>query len=81
MSELTLFSDRSSDVLLHTLDRTQIEKELKQRRIGFERWPTQTQLDPGASQEESSRPISTTSNELQRGPTPPLMPFASNRII
>ena len=52
MSELTLFSDRSSDVLLHTHDRALIETELKQRGIGFERWPTQTQLDPGASQEE-----------------------------
>ena len=52
MSELTLFSDRSSDVLLHTHDRNLIETELKQRGIGFERWPTQKQLDPGASQEE-----------------------------
>ena len=52
MSELTLFSDRSSDVVLHTHDRALIEKELKQRGIGFERWPTQTRLDQGASQEE-----------------------------
>ena len=52
MSELTLFSDRSNDVVLQTTDRAQIENELKQRGTGFERWPTQTKLQPGCSQEE-----------------------------
>ncbi|QNI49278.1 acireductone dioxygenase [Synechococcus sp. A15-60] len=52
MSELTLFSDRSSDVLLHTQDRALIERELKRRGIGFERWLTQTRLDQSAGQEE-----------------------------
>ena len=76
MSELTLFSDRSSDVLLHTHDRALIETELKQRGIGFERWPTQTQLDPGASQEEI---LAAYKPDIQR--TQALMPFASSRII
>jgi len=40
MSELTLYSERSSTILLKTQEGRRIQAVLKQRGIGFERWPT-----------------------------------------
>jgi len=52
MSELTLYSARSNTVLLKTREGRRIQHVLKQRGIGFERWPTQHRPEPNASPAE-----------------------------
>tara|TARA_B100001121_G_scaffold73625_1_gene65318 strand:+ start:102 stop:740 length:639 start_codon:yes stop_codon:yes gene_type:complete len=49
MSELTLYSAATKAVLLQTRECGRIRDVLKQRGIGFERWPAQHQLDCDAS--------------------------------
>ena len=49
MSELTLYSVQSSDFLLKTRECARIQQLLKDRGIGFERWPAHHQLEINAS--------------------------------
>ena len=49
MSELTLYSVATNAVLLQTRECERIRDVLKQRGIGFERWPAHHQLDCDAS--------------------------------
>ena len=49
MSELTLFSARSNTVLLKTQEGRRIQDVLKQRGIGFERWPAHHRPEGNAS--------------------------------
>tara|TARA_B100001063_G_scaffold89267_1_gene83088 strand:+ start:2386 stop:2931 length:546 start_codon:yes stop_codon:yes gene_type:complete len=49
MSQLTLYSAHSDTILLKTREGKRIQDELKQRGIGFERWPAHHRPDISAS--------------------------------
>ena len=63
MSELTLYSVSTNAVLLQTRQSERIEQLLKQRGIGFERWPAHHQLDFNASAAEI---LATYKSEIER---------------